>query len=219
MPQIFDYSLCKFYHIKSSGSIVYLDTTNSKKKLYENSVYENIIIKKDAYLQLNEEEFFTYKICICPTEIDQILLFEHKKQIAKFLEFGGILLSFTQIYLQWLPIHTFYTPSSIPIKDRDIFTIPHFITQGVKDYDISYRRGVKGFFSRGFCNAPFGSEIFLQDSEGECVAFIDTKSTKGVIIASAGADLLGFGLFESSTAKRLGLNLLLWIENYLEKNA
>ncbi|MCX2683607.1 hypothetical protein OQH60_06975 [Campylobacter sp. MIT 21-1685] len=218
MSRVFDYLYCNFEYIKSYGGIVYLDATNSKNKIYENSLYEDLVVKKDAYVELSKEEFLLHKILIIPMEVDQVLLYENRQQLQKFLELGGVLLSFTQIYLDWLPIQAFYIPSSVPIKERDIVTTEHFITQGVKDYDLSYRRGVKGFFSRGFMKAPCKAEIFLKDSEGECVAFIDSASTKGAIIVSAGADLLGFGLFENSTAKRLGLNLLLWVENYLQRN-
>lgn len=59
--------------------------------------------------------------------------------------------------------------------------------------------------------------FFLKDSDGQCVAYIDRQSTKGVIVCTAGADLLGYGLYESSTAKRMGLNLMLWIAKILKE--
>ena len=57
----------------------------------------------------------------------------------------------------------------------------------------------------------------MQDSDGECVAYIDDITTKGLILSTAGADLIGFGLGESSTAKRLGVNLLLWLEKTMKE--
>ena len=56
----------------------------------------------------------------------------------------------------------------------------------------------------------------IKDSDEKCVGYIDTATTKSLVLNTAGADLLWFGWFELSTAKRTGLNLLLWIENYLK---
>lgn len=213
-----DYSSCGFELIRSLGGLAYLDSSNTKLKPYEGSMYEDMIKKIDAYeLFANKNGLNRFSIVIFPYDIDQILLYDNRTQIENFLNSGKIALSFTQTYLEYIPKIPCYTASQTPIRDRNIVTMEHFITKGVKDYDISYRRGVKGFFSRGFIKAPVGADIFLKDSDGECVGYIDEVSTRGLVVNTAGADLLGFGLFESSTAKRLGLNLLLWIENYLKE--
>ncbi|MCI5968293.1 hypothetical protein [Helicobacter sp.] len=213
---LFDYSHCDFKHIKKHKGIVYLDTQGYKKP-YGDYFEEGLIFSKDAYEEfLKEENVFTsYKIIIFPTDIDQILLFENKNQIKNFLTNGGILLNFAPTYLQYLPKLPLYTASKTPIKLRDIEPLEHCITRGVKSYDISYRRGVKGFFSRGFIDCPKNAEIFLKDSDGRCVAYVD--NTQGLLIHTAGADLLGFGFFENSTAKRLAFNLLLWLEGHLKE--
>ena len=212
-----DYSHYDFKLIQARGNINYFDSNNTNIKPYQNSMYENIINKIDAYEIFENKRMNEFNIVIFPYDIDQILLYDNKNQIKNFLDSGKIILNFTQSYLEYIPNIPLYIASLIPIKDRNIIAVKHFITRGVKDYDINYRRGVKGFFSRGFLKAPNRADVFLKDSEGECVAYIDTLSTKGLIINTAGADLLGFGLFEKSTAKRLGLNLLLWIEQYLKE--
>lgn len=211
----FDYSHCDFKHIKQCKGVVYLDTQGYKKPYGD--YFKELICIKDAYdefMQL-DNVFKSHKIIIFPMEIDQILLFEHKNQIQNFLDNGGIVLNFAQTYLQYLPHIPLYTASETAIKIREIKTLDHFITLGVKSYDISYRRGVKGFFSRGFIEAPRNAEVFLKDSDEKCIAYLE--KTKGVLIHTAGADLLGFGLFENSTAKRLAFNLLLWINQYLKE--
>lgn len=222
MQTIQDYSSCKFELIESLGGLIYLDSNNTtsmnSKTPYKDSYYGHLVKKIDAYeLFENEHGLEKFNIIIFPYDIDQILLYDNKNQIKNFLDSGGIVLNFTQTYLEYIPKLPFYVASKTPIKDRNILTTEHFITKGVKDYDISYRRGVKGFFSRGSIKAPSEAEIFLKDSDGGCVGYADSTSTKGLIVHTAGADLLGFGLFESSTAKRLGLNLLLWIEEYLKE--
>ena len=127
------------------------------------------------------------------------------------------IISFTQNYLEWLPGNSLYEASPTAIKDRMVVACGHPITEGVKEYDMNYRCGVKGFFNRGFFKAPEGAAVILKDSDGECVAYIDAATTKGVILSTAGADLVGFGLAESSTAKRLGVNLMLWLEKTMRE--
>ena len=154
---------------------------------------------------------------VIPANADEILLLENKEKIQEFLDKGGIIISFTQNYLEWLPGNSLYQASSTPIKDRSVVSCAHPITEGVKEYDMNYRCGVKGFFNRGFFKAPVGATVILKDSDGECVAYIDSATTKGVILSTAGADLVGFGLAESSTAKRLGVNLMLWLEKTMKE--
>ncbi len=211
-----DYSSCSFELIRALGGLAYIDSSGVCNP-YQGSMYEDLINKIDAWELFENQGLSKLHIMIFPYDIDQILLYDNKTQIKNFLDAGKIILSFTQSYLEYIPGLSLYTASQTPIKDRNILTTKHFITRGVKDYDITYRRGVKGFFSRGFVETPQGAEVFLKDSDGKCVAYIDELSTKGLIINTAGADLLGFGLFENSTARRLGPNLLLWIESYLRK--
>lgn len=213
---------CSIDFIKSQGGICVLDTQQDSSMdfgLHDN-IYQEIFSFVNGYEffeAINAKEEITQKVILITGGIDQILLHSHQKFIDRFLDSGGILLSFAPNFIDWLPGNSLYIASEIPIKDRKILTCEHPITKGVKDYDITYRRGVCGFFSRGYFKPPLGAEVFLKDNANECVGYIDFHSTKGVILSTAGADLFGYGLFEQSTAKRLGLNLLLWIERVLKE--
>ncbi len=211
-----DYSQFNFEFLRGLGGLICVDSSGLKDNhLYDDELYQGLIKRIDAYYLFENKELYKYNIIIFPYDIDQILLYDNQTQIKKFLDSGKIILNFTQTYLEYLPKLPKYIVSKTPIKDRNILTMQHSITRGVKDYDITYRRGVKGFFSRGFIEPPLGAEIFIEDSDGECVAYADASSFNGLLIHTAGADLLGFGLFENSTSKRLGLNLLLYLEKYL----
>lgn len=214
-----DYSrfdeLCAY--LKSQGGIAHLDTMGYPTS--QKDIYRDVFKKLDAYLEFEKDPNFLldFKIVLIPMGIDEILLFNHKDSIQKFLDQGGILLSFTQNFLQWLPGNSLYKSSQVPIKIREVKTCGHFITYGVLDYDINYRRGVKGFFNRGYFTPPLDACVFLKDSEDQCVGYIDSTTTKGIIISTAGADLVGYGLYESSTAKRMGVNLLFYLEKILKQ--
>ena len=208
-------------YLKSQGGIAYIDTRGglSMEGNTLDSFYNGIFKKIDGYklFQQPGNGLLNFKVVEIPANADEILLLENKEKIQEFLDKGGIIISFTQNYLEWLPGNSLYRASSTPIKDRSVVSCDHFITEGVKEYDMNYRCGVKGFFNRGFFKAPEGAAVILKDSDGECVAYIDSATTKGVILSTAGADLVGFGLAESSTAKRLGVNLMLWLEKTMKE--
>lgn len=223
--EIVDYNKMKdcFCFLQSLGGIAMLDSqghsimgSGTQKAFYQGTIH-----KINAYEALFEGKnaLLDYKVVVAPMGIDEILLFENREKIADFLEKGGILLSFTQNYQEWLPGNSLYIASKTPIRIREVKTCGHFITHGVKEYDINYRRGVKGFFNRGYFIPPKNACVFLKDSDEQCVAYIDKQTTKGTIVCTAGADLISYGLYESSTAKRMGLNLMLWIEKTIKESA
>lgn len=215
-----DYSLLQkeFDFLKKNGGILVLDTQNNLDIADSTrSYYGEIFFKVDAYEEFNRKSVFgDYKIVLAGVGIDQILLYKYRHKINDFLESGGIFISFAANFLEWLPGNTLYKESKYPIKDRMIQTNGHEITNGVRDYDITYRRGVSGFFTRGYFDPPKKSEVILKDNFNQCVAYIDDKSTNGIIVSTAGADLFDYGLFEQSTAKRMGFNFLLWLSKIIK---
>lgn len=218
-----DFSLYQeeFNFLKKEGGILILDTQNNfdMAKINNDDYYDGIFSKVDAYEELVKEfAFKDYKVVLVETGIDQILLYKYRHKIEDFLDRGGIFISFAANFLEWLPGNMLYKESKYPIKDRVIQTNGHEITRGVKDYDITYRRGVCGFFTRGYFDPPKKSEIFLKDNFNQCVAYIDYDTTSGVIVSTAGADLFNYGLFEQSTAKRMGFNFLLWLSKTIKNS-
>ncbi|PAF42380.1 aspartate/tyrosine/aromatic aminotransferase [Helicobacter sp. 11S02596-1] len=199
---------------KDIPPIAYLDSQGYE----ENGVYHHFLYAdRVAYFNIYERGLGkasgleSFEAIIIPTSIDEIYLSKHATYIENFLENGKIVVSFAQNFLPWLPGNNLYIPSEIPIKDREVKISSHPIFQGVSQYDLNYRRGVKGFFNRGYFHPPKHAQIILEDSEGRCVAYIDRLTTKGVILSTAGADLLGFGIFDTNTARRMGVALLGWI--------
>ncbi|PAF43436.1 aspartate/tyrosine/aromatic aminotransferase [Helicobacter sp. 11S03491-1] len=193
------------------NKIAYLDSNGYEEKgIYNYFLYQNILEYFDIYTRL-EEGLENFDAIVIPTSIDEIYLLRHASKIQSYLEKGGILLSFAQNFLPWLPGNNLYIPSEISIKDRTIYPSKHSIFEGVREYDLNYRRGVKGFFNRGYFIPPKNAQIILKDNEDCCVAYIDRHSTRGIILSSAGADLLGFGIFDNNTARRMGLGLLEWV--------
>ncbi|MDE6979522.1 MAG: hypothetical protein K2O85_08155 [Helicobacter sp.] len=213
----FNYAQISFKTIKEQGKIGYLDTQGyNENGTYNHPLYKDIFCYMNAYESLPHIPNPLLKHCaiVIPADIDEVHLHNHKEMIEAYLENGGILVSFAQIFLPWLPGNSLYTKAQTPIKDRFIFASPHCITEGIRDYDINYIKGIKGFFSRGYFQPPKDACVFLHDDQQHCVGYIDSTTTNGVILATAGADLFGYPLLDNN-CRRLGINVLLWIESLL----
>lgn len=215
------------------GKIAYIDSYNdgvaseaSYKGLVNHRLYRSIMEYVDLYEDMDDICLEKYSAVILPAMLDEVYLYRYKNKIESYLNNGGAVLSFLQNFTGVIPGNTGYIPSPTPIKDREVcFTESEgskMIFEGIREYDVNVRRGVKGFFNRGFFSLEHFSEdkkpeIIMTDNDGQCVAYIDRTTTNGIILAAASSDLIGFGLFDNLTVKRMGPNLLLWLEEELSK--
>lgn len=219
--------------LQKYGRIAYVDSWNDgtgkrgeERGIADHFLYQNIFIYVDIYEDMEKIQLEDYSAVVLPATVDEVYLHRFKDRIRAYLDNGGVLLSFMQNFTGILPNNTGYIASTTPIKDREVrFTeeeSSQCIFDGIREYDVNYRRGVKGFFSRGYFSLdsfPEGQkpEVILEDNDGECVAYVDRISTNGIILAAAASDLIGFGVFENTTARRMGPNLLYWLEKELQK--
>ena len=209
-----DYQDLDFSFLKSQGGIGVLTSTLSAMQERKMPYLNKLLHKIDIYD--NFEQIFKYKALIIPNGVNEIWLYEHKNALENYIKSGRILINFATNSTRYLPSQTSaYIPSDMPIRTREIIPSKHAIFHGVSTYDLNFRRGVKGFFNRGYFNAPKNSLEIMSDSEKKCVAFIE-KIGDGTLLATAGADFLWYGAFELSTAKRTAINLLLWVQHCLK---
>ena len=181
------------------------------KGILNTDIYKQKIHHLDIYEQINEIN--NYDLIVLPVDTDLIFLERNKEELLTFLgDENKFLLSFAPFINDIFSKHLIYHPSSMEIKDREIRIIDSTF-KGIREYDLNYRRGVKGFFCRGHINAFKDAKWLLNDNEHECVAAYWKEENKAHILASAGADLLGFGLFDTTTARLLGIRTFEFIES------
>ncbi len=219
--------------LRKYGRIAYVDSWNdgvSEEKVIqeitEHFLYCNILEYVDIYEDMEKIHLEDYCAVVLPAMIDEVYLYRFKGKIRAYLDNGGVIFSFMQNFTKILPGNAGYIASPTAIKDREVcFTESESskcIFDGVKEYDVNFRRGVKGFFNRGYFELDDFSqeqkpEIILEDNDGKCVAYVDRNSTNGIILATAASDLISFGAYENTTARRMGPNLLYWLEKELSK--
>jgi hypothetical protein len=148
-----------------------------------------------------------------PITVDQELLFRERDRIRAFLDRGRVLVFSGHLLRPWLPGAGLFVPRVIRSYHDYALRIvaPHPIFAGVTEHDLTYRRGVAGFFARGHNPPPAHAEVLVTLPGGEPVVYVDRQSTGGVILAHSGNDLLTYGIGDDTTATRIAPQLLAWI--------
>jgi len=153
--------------------------------------------------------------------VEEQFLLEHKNVLDQYLSQGGVIFSLTETSLPWLAGVSNWKRSPIPLKDREIMIKEprHPLFAGIDAYDINYRKGVRGFFSRGyFEKIPLHAEVLVTDQSGATIIYVDRDSTNGTIFAGAGTDIYRVFINEENSSRYLSLQMLTCIREEYERN-
>lgn len=161
--------------------------------------------------QLGGERLDGYAALVIPAMVDQEHLAAQAGMIRRYLDAGGVVVFGGHIHRDWLPGASPFVPLEGRPRNYEVaWLAEHPIFAGVDPSDLTYRRGVAGFFARGHHPLPDGAEVLVRLAGGEPVTYLDRHSTAGTILVQSSGDLLGYyGL--DSTAARVPHQLLDWI--------
>lgn len=167
----------------------------------------------DAY-DLPSCDLSCYKAIAIPGLIDQEFLLKEKDLIRRFLDSGKVLVFCGHLFRPWLPGGSNFVPRTINSYQDYMVSVhqPHPIFEGVKPDDMTFNKGVAGFFSRGHHPVPAGAEVLLTLPDGEPIVYIDRYSTRGTILVHSGNDLFGYMSPERNSG-RIGPQLIQWIRD------
>ncbi len=155
--------------------------------------------------------------------VDQQFLHAKRDVVAAGLGGGGVVVWSGQLFRPWLPGCAAFVATTITtFGDYAVKVVgPHPVFAGVDPDDLTFRRGIAGFFARGHHPPPAGAEIVLALAGGDPVVYVDRQTTKGTVLAHAGGGLLGWAHGavgpagtpspKPSTAERIDGQLLDWI--------
>lgn len=143
---------------------------------------------------------------------DQEFLYEERERIRHFLDQGKVLIFSGHLFRPWLPGGSLFVPKPIHSFHDYMVSIeqPHPIFDGVLPQEMTYYKGVAGFFARGHHPLPPNAEVLLTLPDGEPITYIDRHSTRGTILVHAGNNLFAYGSNNSSIG-RIGDQLRRWI--------
>lgn len=204
---------------RTTADIALLDVGIGELPHMKYDFVREVVEPLDMY-ELPKADLEPYIALIITGNVDQELLYRERKVIRDFLDAGKVLVFSGHLLHPWLPGAGAFVPKEIrSFRDYGIRLVKsHPIFEGVKAEDLTFRRGVAGFFARGHNPPPEGAEVLLELAGGEPIVYVDRQSTRGVILAHSGYDLLGFGMdglysddAPQTTAGRIAPQLLDWI--------
>ena len=156
--------------------------------------------------ELAQSDLCAYSCVILPNAVDQHELLRCKDQLQAYLNQGGKLVLHGHVETVFLDILKPYQVSSEqglaglrvhPLGNHPIFA-------GVQGEDLTYRKGVAGFYGRGFNPPPVGAQVLthLGTTQQLPIDWIYTYPSGGQLLVHAGNDLLSFAQSPSTQQLR-----------------
>ncbi|MGE7980489.1 phosphate starvation-inducible protein PhoH [Psychrobacillus sp. NPDC093200] len=199
----------------NSNSILYLDPGHAFGLSNRTNPFMNKHFTIIDQYQLTQHNLEPYCCIVVHDFADQEYLYKNRAIIEGFLEAGKIVIFGGHLFREWLPGSPIFTPRTIEShEDYKVYKkIDHPIFEGVDTDDMTYNKGVAGFFARvTHSPVPAGSDVLLTFRDGMAITYIDRQSTKGTILVHSGRDLFAHRMQNKST-DRISTQLLQWIQD------
>ncbi|HVL84251.1 MAG TPA: hypothetical protein VM367_08225 [Pseudonocardia sp.] len=166
----------------------------------------------DCYA-LGSADLSRYAGLVFPATVDQEYLAGIRHVVRRYLDGGGVVVFGGHLLRDWLPGASAFVPLARPglAAYRVERVAEHPVFAGVDPDDLTFRRGVAGFFARGHHPLPPGAEVLTELAGGLPATYVDRVSTAGTILVHTSADLLGYGASGDGTATRIPGQLLDWV--------
>ncbi|MDQ3824986.1 MAG: DUF4159 domain-containing protein [Actinomycetota bacterium] len=134
-----------------------------------------------------------YPALIVTPNADQEHLARQQRVLRDYLERGGVVVFGGHLHRDWLPGASAFVPLTNRSLDgyRVVEVADHPIFRGMGT-EMTFRRGVAGFFARGHHPLPPGAEVLTRLFGGEPATYLDRVSTAGTIVVQATSDLLSY---------------------------
>lgn len=199
----------------NSNNILYLDPGHAFGLSNRTNPFMNKHFTIIDQYQLTQHNLEPYCCIVVHDFADQEYLYKNRAIIEDFLEAGKIVIFGGHLFREWLPGCPIFTPRTIEShEDYNVYKkIDHPIFEGVDTDDMTYNKGVAGFFARvTHSPVPAGSDVLLTFRDGMAITYIDRQSTKGTILVHSGRDLFAHRMQNKST-DRISTQLLQWIQD------
>lgn len=149
------------------------------------------------------------------THADQRFLQTTRGKLERFLQGGGTLVFCGHLAYPFLPELTPFVPLTVRShEDYRVWRVSeHPIFAGVDTEDLTFRKGVAGFYGRGHNPPPAGAQVLqrLSSPEGPPVDYVYCRAGGGRVLVHAGNDIWMYA-GDDTSANRIAPQLLDWIE-------
>ncbi|AKG72843.1 hypothetical protein [Salinicoccus halodurans] len=174
--------------------IGYIDSGNAFGVDVRPTATESISISKIPQYNLHTEALCAYDVLMFPNFVDQEYLYSNRNIVKDFLDAKKIVVFQGHLFKNWLPGAPLFMPQ--PVRDYNDYKVyPHSgssVFKGVTTEDMTFNKGVAGFFARGYYNIYGDQEAHLSFKNGNVVTYEDRRSTQGLIFVHGGRPLLNY---------------------------
>lgn len=159
------------------------------------------------------EELKNYDVFLIGTDVDQRMLLEKKHYLDEFLADGKTIVFCGALAYPFLDdVGQFVKMTYTSYKDYEVISVSeHPVWEGVKPRDIMYRRGVAGFYARGYNPPPQNAKIINTLGSGKHpIDYEYTTKDGGRVLVHSGNNVWLF-INDATTASKMGTNLIKWL--------
>jgi hypothetical protein len=174
----------------------------------------------DMY-ELAARDFAVHRALLLNGSCDQMELQRLQGRLFAYLLAGGVIVFCGHVAHPFLPMLQRFVPMASR-KPRDLevrLDGSHAIYSGVADRDVTFRRGVAGFFGRGANPPPEQARITARIDEGRVPVDWELPVGAGILYVHAAIDFWSLVAPEDGTAARIPANLLGWIDAHHVRRA
>jgi hypothetical protein len=163
---------------------------------------------------VSDEELARYDAILIPAHIDQRGLARREAALTRFLDNGGTLVFNGHLVYPMLGLAPFVPSSGGHKEDLIVERVnEHPVFDGVDDYDLSFRRGVSGFYGRGGNPPPSGAIILHRmKADHAPLDWFWERPQGGRILMHAGNTMWMY-LDEDISAARIAPQLIAWLKS------
>ncbi len=159
-----------------------------------------------------------FDVVVVPRSVDAERLWVRRHQFARFLDRGGVLVVFGEVWTNWLPGARWEPEAPEDVREPPR-VLAHPLVAGYDTDELWWHRGHERWCSHGHVIAPAGAELIVTNVRGAAWAFVDRVSTRGTVLVMSNLDLDTHLYHGSSIARTLLERVRAWAEEEAARTA
>lgn len=160
----------------------------------------------------------SYDVVVVPRSCDAEALRRQRHQFARFLDRGGILLAFGEVWTNWLPGARWEPESPEDVRQPPLLH-PHALVEGIAADELFWHRDYERWCCHGHTLAPAGAELVVTNARGAAWWYVDRVSTRGTIMVASNLDLDTHLHYDSDVARILLRRVVDWLAEETARTA
>jgi hypothetical protein len=162
------------------------------------------VLLRDIY-SLPEIDLDDFSVLFVSMHSDQRFLASRARQIEEYLAGGGVVVANGHYAYPYLPrMAGFHTIDNYRLSDITVLRVAeHPIWHGIDPHDLTFRRGVSGFYGRVWHDAPADAKIIHALGKPNLPLDFIYPVGRGRVLFHGGNDLWSFGGDDKQLAPRI----------------